>query len=57
MLKEKLDSKGIPYTVNNSVDEMLSLGITEVPVLSVDGKLLPFAKAIEWVKGDFRKGV
>ncbi len=46
VLREKLDGKGIPYTVNDSVDEMLSLGITEVPVLSVDGELLPFAEAM-----------
>lgn len=49
VLKQKLDNKGIPYTMNSSVDEMLSLGIAQVPILSVDGDLLPFTKAIEWV--------
>ena len=33
VLKQKMDNCGISYTVNDSVDEMLSLGITQVPVL------------------------
>ena len=49
VLKQKLDSKSIQYKEENSVDVMLSLGIMQVPVLSVDGKLLPFAQANEWV--------
>lgn len=49
VLKQKLDSKPIQYTENNSVDEMLALGITQAPVLSVDGKLLTFVEANEWV--------
>jgi 5'(3')-deoxyribonucleotidase/glutaredoxin len=49
VLKQKLDNSGVQYTVNDSVDDMLALGIAQVPVLSIDGELLPFAKAIEWV--------
>lgn len=49
VLKHKLDGKSIQYTEETSVDTMLSLGITQVPVLSVDGELLPFAQANEWV--------
>lgn len=49
VLKKKLDGKSVQYTVETSVDTMLSLGITQVPVLSVDGKLLPFTQANEWV--------
>jgi 5'(3')-deoxyribonucleotidase/glutaredoxin len=49
VLKKKLKEKGIKYTENNSVDEMLSLGISQVPVLSVDNKLLDFSTANNWV--------
>ena len=45
----KLEEKGIKYTENNSVDEMLSLGISQVPVLSVNNKLLDFSTANDWV--------
>lgn len=49
VLKKKLEEKGIKYTENNSVDEMLSLGISQVPVLSVNNKLLDFSTANNWV--------
>lgn len=49
VLKKKLDEKGIKYTVNLSVEEMTALGITQVPVLCVNGKLLQFKQAVDWV--------
>lgn len=49
VLKKKLADRGVDYTENNSVDEMVSMGIMEVPVLSVDGKLLDFSEAVKWV--------
>lgn len=49
VLEKKLESKGVAYEKNNSVDEMLELGISEVPVLNVYGQLLNFSEAIEWV--------
>lgn len=49
VLKKKLAEKSVEYTENNSVDEMLSLGITEVPVLKIDGNLIGFKEAVEWV--------
>lgn len=49
ILQKKLESKHIDYTVNNNEDEMISVGMTEAPSLFVDGKLLNFSEAIEWV--------
>lgn len=49
VIKKKLDANGIKYTENNNVEEMVSLGISHVPALSVDGKLLNFAEANQWV--------
>jgi len=49
IIKKKLADKQITYVENNSIDEMLSLGIEQVPVLSVDGELLDFGKANQWV--------
>lgn len=49
VLKSKLTDKAIPFTENNSVDEMTALGITQVPVLSVNGNLYEFKEAVEWV--------
>jgi hypothetical protein len=49
VLEKKLESNGIAYEKNNSVDEMLELGISEVPVLSVYGQLLNFSEAVNWI--------
>lgn len=49
VLKQKLDTKSINYTEENSVEKMLALGIEQVPVLSVDGEILAFSQANEWV--------
>lgn len=49
VLKKKLDERGIQYQENSTVEEMLKLGITSVPVLSIDGKMMDFACAVKWI--------
>lgn len=49
VLKRKLDDRKIIYILNSSVDEMLKLGITQVPVLSIDGQLKNFRESVEWI--------
>lgn len=49
VLKAKLDSKGIEYTIFNDVDRMVEMGITTVPNLMIDGKLMNFKESIEWL--------
>jgi len=49
ILKKKLEEKKIPYDTVTDIEEMITLGINEVPVLSVNGDLLPFAEAVKWV--------
>lgn len=49
VLKKKLGGKGVIYTENTSVEEMLSLGINEVPVLRVNDELMDFSAAIAWL--------
>ncbi len=51
VLKEKLSAKNVKYAENNSIEEMEKLNITRVPVLGVDGKLLEFREAIDWING------
>lgn len=49
VLKKKLSEKSVAYTEVTSVDDMLALGIKEVPVLSVDGGLMSFKEATRWI--------
>ena len=44
-----MESKGIEYVEENSVDEMIRLGIRQAPMLRVDGNLKDFKAAVEWV--------
>lgn len=49
ILKMKLEDKNIDYVENDDIETMISLGIEQVPVLSVDNKLFQFAEAVKWV--------
>lgn len=49
VLKAKLDSMGIDYTVFNNIDRMVEMGIVTVPDLMVDGKLMNFKQSMEWL--------
>ena len=51
-LKLMLKNAGIEYTENNYTDEMLALGISQVPVLSVDGELMSYNDAKTWVQSN-----
>lgn len=51
-LKLMLKNADIEYTENNNIDEMLALGISQVPVLSVDGELMSYNDAKTWVQSN-----
>lgn len=50
ILEDKLQTKNIQYTEVTDVSLMLNKGIKNVPVLEVNGKMMDFLKACEWVK-------
>ena len=54
ILKEKLDKTGISYTENNNTDDMREMGITHLPLLAVDGTLLKFTDANDWINEQSR---
>lgn len=51
VLQKKLDAAKIPYSVCTDISTMRCLGILEAPKLQVDGKLMSFAEAVNWVSG------
>ena len=51
ILEQKLKKKNIKYTENNSVDDMLALGITSAPALGVDNVIYNFKEANDWING------
>lgn len=49
VLESKLNSKNISYEVCNDKDAMISMGLTAVPVLEVDGNRMDFKQAVNWI--------
>ena len=50
VLVTKLNDKGIPFTEFTDVDEMINKGISLAPMLEVDGEMMDFATANNWIK-------
>lgn len=50
VLELKLKQKNINYEENNSVEEMTAKGFKEAPKLEVDGVVMDFKQAVDWIK-------
>lgn len=50
VLEVKLKQTNIEYSEINDIDEMTKLGLTSAPALKVDGKLMDFKAAIDWLR-------
>lgn len=48
-LEEKLNEAGITYLAIKDRELMKKLGMSHMPVLEVDDKLLSFKEAIKWI--------
>lgn len=51
VLKKKMDQKHIFYKSVSSMDEMLKAGLKSAPALRVDGALMGYSDAIQWING------
>ena len=51
VLELKLKQKNINYQENANMEEMLAKGFKEAPKLEVDGVVMDFKEAVEWLKG------
>ena len=49
ILKKKLDSKNIAYTLFDNIDEMIKKGFDSMPRLQIENDILDFSTAISWV--------
>ena len=46
----KLDQKGIGYDTVNDIEIMKAKGFNEAPKLEVDGVVMGFKEAVDWLK-------
>lgn len=49
ILQKKLTEKKIEYDIFSDVEKMLNKGINTVPLLEVDGKIMSFKQAVNWI--------
>lgn len=49
VLEAKLQQKKVSYNTCENIETMENLGIMSVPVLSINGNLLAYKAAIDWV--------
>ncbi len=50
VLTRALDVAGVEYETVSDASHMLSMGITHLPTLSVDGEMLNYPAALAWLK-------
>ena len=50
VLKTKLNLAGVSYEEINDQETMIAKGFKSAPILEVEGQVLNFKEAIEWVK-------
>ena len=50
VLKMKLDKSGIEYETINDIEVMKAKGFQSAPKLEVDGVVMDFKQAVDWVK-------
>lgn len=50
VLKMKLDQKGIQYETVNDIEVMKDKGFVEAPKLEVNGVVMGFKEAVDWLK-------
>lgn len=51
VLEVKLKQKNIAFEENTNVDEMTAKGFKEAPKLEVNGVVMDFKQAVDWLKG------
>lgn len=50
VLKKKLSDIGVEFTIVDDVDYMKGIGLSEAPMLDVDGTMMDFKAAVDWVR-------
>ena len=49
LLKQKLNQLGIEYEVFDNEEKMQEMGISSVPMMSVDGNIMSFREALNYL--------
>lgn len=50
VLAASLNRAAIPYETSTDIQQMLAMGLTHLPMLSVDGNMMNYLAALTWLK-------
>jgi glutaredoxin len=53
ILKQKLDDKNILYEVCDDIDLMIEKGFRSMPVLELNGEVMNYLEAVNYIKENF----
>lgn len=48
-METKLKQQNIEFEISTDIDEIIQKGFQAAPVLEIDGELIDYGKAIQWV--------
>lgn len=51
ILKEILDNKNIKYIIEDNIEKLKELNFTHMPMLKMDGRILNFKEAFNYLSG------
>lgn len=51
ILKEKLNSVGFDYDIEDNVETLHDMGFTHMPMLKIDDMILSYKQAFEYIDG------
>lgn len=49
-LKTELDNAKVEYAICSDIDTMINMGLNELPVLEINGRIMNNNESIEWIK-------
>ena len=50
VLESQLKAASLPYKIFDDTEQMLTMGMTHMPMLRVDSNLMNFSAALAWLK-------
>jgi len=49
ILEQKLAEKNVGFVKRTDIDEMISMGLKDVPWIKIDNKLMNFSDSLQWI--------
>ncbi|MEG0898311.1 MAG: thioredoxin family protein [Oscillospiraceae bacterium] len=51
VLSQKLNEASVEFEEISDINQLMEMGLMQAPMLEVDGKLMSFVEAVQWIRG------